>query len=240
MASEYLNKLAREQEIEQKRELTQKEKRQNWWHYHKWHVVLCVLAVLLVGNTIWEIVFNKGNVPDYQVGFIGSDNLPADTVTALETALEALGEDLNGDGQVLVRVNQYLLNVDDANYMVSYGAQAQLMADTTDYQLFYFLMEDPKRFQEQYGLLAYPDGTVPNEFEEISEELWLSWAECPGLTGLPLGSFTLEAVDENVTGDSQELLSGLYVARRAVWSEAEFEDLEGFETLWEKLIGTGE
>lgn len=223
--------------MEQKRELTPKEKCQNWWYYHKWHAILGIAAVLLVGSAIRDIAFNKGNVPDYQVGFIGSASLPEDTVAALETALEDLGEDLNGDGQVLVQVNQYLLNAQDATYMVSYGAQAQLMADTTDYQLFFFLMEEPESFQEQYGLLAYPDGTVPEKDGEVSGELWLSWSECPGLTNLPLGGFTLEGVDENVTGDSQELLSGLYVARRAVWSEGEFEDLEGFEALWEKLIG---
>ena len=97
MASEYLKWLARDEKPEPKRELTPKEKRKNWWHYHKWYVAVCVLAVLFVAAMAWDIIANRSQEPDYQVAHVGSTYLPDETVMALQNALADLGEDLNGD-----------------------------------------------------------------------------------------------------------------------------------------------
>ena len=228
MASEYLKWLARDEKPEPKRELTPKEKRKNWWYYHKWHVVVCVLAVLFLAAMAWDIIANRSQEPDYQVAHVGSTYLPDDTVTALQNALADLGEDLNGDGQVLVRVNEYL--IDDE--MTGYAGQVQLSVDISDYDSFIFLMEDPARFQEQFELLAYPDGTVPEEGAAVSENLWYSWTECPVLTALPLGGYTL---DSGAEGDNQKVLSELYIARRAYGDDHGFRYLDGNIALWEKM-----
>lgn len=46
MASDYQEWIARDVKREAPRELTEKEKRSNWWHYHWLHVVLGVVLVL--------------------------------------------------------------------------------------------------------------------------------------------------------------------------------------------------
>ena len=92
------------------REYTKTEKAGNWWHYHKWQVVAVIVALVLVASFIKETVFSTK--PDYQVAFVGIQNLPDDTVSALTEALQSFGEDLNGDGQVAVLVNQYVLDMD--------------------------------------------------------------------------------------------------------------------------------
>lgn len=226
MASEYLKWLAKDDKPAQKRELTPQEKRKNWWHYHKWIVLIVVLAVAAVGSLIRDIVRNLTTVPDYSIAFIGSADLPDDTVEALEAELAALGEDLNGDGKVLVKVNQYLLDSDIYSYKVPF------MADIQDCTSFVFLLEDPEGFQEHYELLAYPDGTIPEEGAAVSEELWYSWADCPVLAGLSLGSYDTGFVQ----GDSQELLGGMYVARRAFFPDGGVDEQLAEDTaFWQAL-----
>lgn len=235
MASEYLLKLAREQAPpEKKRELTPKEKRQNWWHYHKWYVMIGAVALVLLGLMIREMFFDRDPVPDYKVACVGSAYLPEDTVAALETALAELGEDLNGDGQVLVRVNEYPLFADDTDYQTVMAAQVQLAGDMDNNGSFIFLLEDPAAFQEQVGILAYPDGSVPAEDADISEGLYCRWSDCPVLAGLELGEYTAYTTQGTVTGDNQQILSGLYVARREIW-EKESDSLAGAVAFWQKL-----
>lgn len=236
MASEYLLKLAREQELpEKKRELTPKEKRQNWWHYHKGYVLAGVAVALFMAAVIRDVFFDRAPEPDYKVACIGSSYLPQDTVTALETALAELGEDLNQDGQVLVKVSEYPLFADESNYQTLMAAQVQLSADMDENGSFIFLLEDPAAFQEQFGLLAYPDGTVPAEGEDVSRGLYCRWSDCPVLAGLELGEYAQYYSDGTVTGgDNQEVLSGLYVARRKLWEE-ETDALAGAAAFWQKL-----
>lgn len=236
MASEYLKWLARDVKPEEKRELTPKEKWKNWWYYHKWHVVIGLIALLCVAGLIRDIVSNRNNQPDFQVAYISATSLPDDTAAALESALAELGEDLNGDGQVLVQVNQYTFSLDSMDYSSVIAGSTLLMADMSNSDSIFFLMEDPEVFQEQYQILSYSDGVYPEEGEEITAPLWYAWSDCPTLTGLDLGSYTLDYTMEEITGDSQVLLSGLYIGRRGFPDEADAEYVKGCNTFWEKMI----
>lgn len=240
MASEYLKWLARDVKPEEKRELTKKEKWQNWWYYHKWHLVIGALILLVVVGLIRDVAANKSNQPDYQVAYVGTGLLPDDTAAALESALAELGEDLNGDGQVLVRVNQYSTYSEEADYASVVSGATLLMADMSSNESFFYLMEDPEDFQATYPVLAYADGTLPEEGGEITGTLWYSWADYPVLTGLALGSYTQMYLTTEVTGDSQEFLSGLYIGRRGFADNASFEYMEGCTALWQKLIAGAE
>lgn len=95
------------------REYTKREKADNWWHYH-WVLVLAVaagaaLAIWFVHDTLFQ------TQPDLTVGYVGPYTLPDDTVSALETALTPYCEDRNGDGKVVVQVEQY--TVDFSGYV---------------------------------------------------------------------------------------------------------------------------
>lgn len=220
MASEYLKWLARNEKPAEKRELTRKEKWLNWWDYHKWHVFVGILALAIIAGFISDYLQARQNQPDYQVAFVGSaTNLPEDTADALETAIAALGEDLNGDGQVLVRVNQYLVGLES----VGYTGLVQLSLDLSDNQSFIFLMTDPEFVHTESGALAYPDGSLPAAEEPYSDELCYAWEDCPVLAALDLGE------------GGQEALSGLYVGRKFCESKRDFDHYEENEALWQKL-----
>lgn len=214
MSSKYYEWLARNEKPEEKRELTPKEKRRNWWDYHKWHVAAAVALVLFAAFVVRDVMRNKRDVPDYQIAYVGSTYLSEETLASLEDALAQLGEDLSGNGLVEVTVNHYQV----ADQVAGYAGQIQLTTDVETNKSFIFLMDDPAGFQEKFGLLAYPDGTLPPEGETPSEELWYSWTECPVLAGLET---------------DQEALSGMYIACRGAWEK--FDELEAYRAFWEKL-----
>ena len=83
---------------ESKKEYTKQEKAANWWYYHKLYVGIAVIAVVLVVWMVHDVVTRVR--PDYRVGYVGSSNLPTDTVTALENTLAAYCDDRNGDGKL--------------------------------------------------------------------------------------------------------------------------------------------
>lgn len=223
MPSEYQKWLGRNEHPEEKRELTRKEKWKNWWYYHKWYVLAGCVTVFLLVAIGKDIIHNVRNEPDYQLAYVGESSLPAETVQALEQALEAMGQDVNGNGKVQVCINQYVLGSD-----YDYTAQVQLM---TDYESAIFLLEDPAGFQEKFGLLACTDGTIS---EETNAPMWYAWTDCPVLMELELGDYVLEGVGEPVILQNQELLSGLYMGRRNFGEEADSDSLPGI-ALWEIL-----
>ena len=159
------------------REYTKTEKAGNWWHYHKWQVVAVIVALVLVASFIKETVFSTK--PDYQVAFVGIQDLPDDTVSALTEALQSFGEDLNGDGQVAVLVNQYVLDMDKLSdttevdpYMQMAGL-TRLSADVSSRDgSFIYLLEDPALFESYTGALSYLDGTIPADTDDSASLDW--------------------------------------------------------------------
>lgn len=232
MASEYLKWKYRDERREEQAELTPVEKRKNWWHYHKWYVVLGVVLVG-IGVNLTARALGLGQVrPDYQVAYVGENPLPSDTAAAIENAFAAFGEDLNGDGQVTVRLNQYPTVGADPD--LTAASQTTLMGDLLECESYFFLLEDPAWFQASYQVLCRLDGSLP-ENNQSADETYLSWKDCPVLAGMELGGYSYQVLGETAAGSSNELASGLYLARRGFWTEKSVSDPEGCETLWNEL-----
>ena len=85
---------------------TGKEKRQNWWFYHKVHLIVGIIAVIFAASVIWSFV-SKEN-PDYYVAIMTEYMLPVDLQLDLEEHLEQYADDRNGDGEVAVALQYYL------------------------------------------------------------------------------------------------------------------------------------
>lgn len=151
MASEYLKWKYRDVQPDEPVELTPRQKRANWWYYHKWYVLLGA-GLLALGIYLGARVLGVGQVkPDYQVAYVGSAALPEETAAALESALADLGTDCNGDGQVLVQLNQYVMGDSSGEGAVyAYAGSTKLMADLDACESYFFLLEDPEAFQENY------------------------------------------------------------------------------------------
>lgn len=233
MASEYLKWKYRDVKPREKKELTPAEKRKNWWHYHKWHVVIGLVLAGIGANLIWNALGVGQTRPDYQVAYVGEDALPDDTAAAIESAFASLGEDLNGDGKVTVLLNQYPLSAGDPQ--TAMAVQVRLMGDLSEYESSFFLLDDPERFQQDYRSLSFLDGSLPEEGDYSVEGKYLPWDQCPVLAGLDLGEYSYDLLGTEVTGDSNELVSGLSLARRGVWNEKNTPHPEGCEALWAAL-----
>lgn len=235
MASEYLKWKARDVEHEAPRTLSRKEKRQNWWAYHKWHVVFA-LALLLILWDIGRSVLGFGQVkPDYQIAYVGTQALPEDAATALEAGFAGFGQDLNGDGKVTVRINQFVFSGSaDASY--AYASQTALLADLESCDSFLFLLENPEEFQQTYHVLSKIDGSLPEEGDDSARGTYLHWEQCPALEQLTLEGDSLSQSGQEMTGHRLDQISGLSIARRGFWTEKTVSHLEGCEELWNAII----
>ena len=218
------------------------EKRKNWLCYHKWYVicgaVLIGIACELIGNALglWR------PSPDIQIAYVGETPLPQDTVAALEKAFASMGGDFNGDGKIIVKINQYAGNSQSADPdAVYYGTASEiaLIGDISDCESYLFLMDDPKRFQREQQLLAAPDGSCPDKADYSADDKVLLWSDCPALSGLELGAYSISLFGENMTGSNQELLSELYIGRRCFYTDAVTDNVEQCSALWDTLADSG-
>lgn len=97
---------AAEKKAEQK-DQTPHGKWENFWFYHKKHVII---GILVAGVVAYSIVSSLQTVkPDYEVGLIVSTPYASETSDALGTELAKYGTDRNGDGKVSVQVNLYYI-----------------------------------------------------------------------------------------------------------------------------------
>ena len=223
------------------REYTKTEKVANWWHYH-WGIVVIVVLCAFFG--IWIIkdtVFQTR--PDVQIAYVGTHDLPADTVTALQDALTPFCEDTNGDGKVVVQVDTYNVDFDADNVNTdAYNQMAgvtRLSAElSSGGKTYIFLLEDPASFESSTGALQYLDGTVPDDPDTANPdwtEMVYRWTDCPVLAGLELGDYDGYTLVDDATGTNQSVLATLYVGRRGVWDEKQVATYEGCAELWDTL-----
>ena len=237
MASEYVKWTYRDVAPAEKIELTKEQRRKNWWHYHKWYVIIGVVLLCAAGNILYHILGIGEIRPDYRIAYVGSVYLPDDTVAALEGTFADLGEDANGDGRVAVELRQYVSGGDENSDTAYYNmaASTKLMADITGRESYFFLLEDPASFQANYHALRRLDGTLPTDVDRNWESCCVHWAECPALAGLDLGTYAETLLTQQNSGDNQSLLANLYFARRGFWTEKTSDNVEACDALWNML-----
>lgn len=126
-----------------------------WWYYNK--VILLAIAALVVCLYMYSVNRNAEEA-DYHVGIVSAIPLQQEEITRLETAICAAGEDRNQDGQVLVTVHTYYVDLMDddpnagyKNYEIVTALDADLIGRTSGI----FLLDDPAAFRSiTNGILA--------------------------------------------------------------------------------------
>ena len=213
----------------------------NWLHYH-WVYLVIAAVVLWVGISWLANALNWGEtLPDYQIAYVGKSALPEDTAHAIEAAFAQYGEDLNGDGVVCVRLNQYVSDTEDVENASTYAlaAQMQFLSDMNAEDSYFLLLDDPAHFQLDYQALANWDGTPPGDNDYTATGKTVPWADCPALAEADLGTYQTTVLGTTVTGENAELVENLYLGRRAFYEDAKAEKAararEGAERLWQNL-----
>ncbi len=231
MAGEYVRWLARDVKPVEKKELTPRQKRRNWWSYHKWHVVIAIVCLLLGADMVSDAVRNGRNAPDYTIAYVGAGVLPEELIVALEEGIAGLGEDLNGNGRVQARILQYQLS---GTTEQGFSASMQLTLNIESSQSVIYLLEDPELFGSTFPILCNADGTLPGEGSEGSA--YYLWKDCPVLAGLELGTVELAGTEGTVEADCQLAMSGVAVARRVLLEEDQTDQNRGAIRLFEGMI----
>ncbi len=214
----------------------------NWLHYHMLSIAALFLIILVAGIFIRHYT-RVEDIPDYRIGIISTIAIPEDTAAALEREIAVYGTDLNNDGQVLVKLNRFVVDLsenEDADLSALAAGKVQLSSDLQDDACSsIFLTIDPKSLEAGTGLLLALDGTLPEgngvDISENWENLCYAWNDCPVLKGLPLGDYKGYTVLDLEEGSSQEVMSDFYICRRVLEREEQKENNKGSDELWEAL-----
>ena len=205
---------------EEKKQYTRQEKARNWWHYHRWALLIGLLLLIAAADLLLGALGVGQEKPDYQVAVAASAPLKKESLEALESVFAAAGVDCTGNGRVSVRLNSYVDmaasgETDTARYAAA--AQVRLMADMESCDSYFFLCGDPEKLQSDYQILARADGALAGPGEEAS---------LYALGDLP--------VFRAAVGDHPEL-AGLYLARRGFWADRSCAFRSECDALWETL-----
>lgn len=163
-----------------------KRSRANWWYYH-WGIVavaaVLVISVVYVAHGLLTTVD-----PDYTIAVVTAESLPDEAVQSLQTALEQYADDANGDGTVIVQVNNYTWSANasltDMNGQMA-GA-TQMNTDLANGESKIWIIEDPEGFEQAYGALSEKLGAD-------WQDALIPWQNQPTLSGLDLGSYATTA-----------------------------------------------
>lgn len=183
---------------------TGKEKRKNWWHYHKVQVFVALLLIAVAASWIYTVVTKVE--PDYSVGMITSFQMPAEVTEALEEYLSPYCDDRNGDGKIQVQVNNYVFGDSSTiqDYQMLQASYARF-AGNASVGLEMIYIHDVEGLDAlgdaAAGFFLYNDGTpMPDEAADF-DNASRPWAEFQGLSdftadGNELNNWTPEVVQE--------------------------------------------
>ena len=123
-------------------------KLQNFWFYYKTHLLIGLAVVFVLGY----LAVQKSNTiqPDYHIGLVREIPCTDAELQSMEDMFTAAGTDVNGDGQIVVQLHTYYVNLSDdtPNAGVSNAdTVAALDADLVGNMSGIFLLEDVTTFQ---------------------------------------------------------------------------------------------
>lgn len=201
---------------------TGRDKRKNWWYYHKIHILVGVIAVALVGSFIYSMVSKVD--PDYTVALLTSYSMPETGLNQLEKCITPYADDRNGDGQVVVNVVNYVFSDDaDADYAQQQASVVRFLADASSNEVMIYLHDETAfdALKENFdGFFQYTDGrTMPEDADDF-ENAMVSWDDIAAFK-------QFEPQTEEGELYTADILSQLYSRLRVSCRAAEGSSIEG-------------
>lgn len=213
----------------------------NRWYYYKWYMICGIILLLIACNIIGNALGLWAKTPDFQIAYVGKTQLPPSAVSALEQAFASIAGDFNGDGAVIVKINQYIdgaVNPDVDTAYYEYASEISLIGDISDCESYFFLMDDPRHFQLEFQILASPDGSCPDPGDYSVEGKVFLWADCPVLSAMDLSPSTAQEEKAEHSEDYQELLSGFSFGRRCFYTDKTTDHADQCSALWDFICNS--
>ena len=141
----------------------------NFWFYYKKHLLIG-LAVLLV-LAYFGIQRISTPIPDYHIGLVREIPCTQEELEALKLRFTAAGQDVNGDGQVLVAIHTYYIDLSNDTANVSeetVQTVSALDADLIGGVSGIFLLDDVVAFQ------AATNGILESVIPDFDQDLFLA------------------------------------------------------------------
>ena len=164
-----------------------------WWRLH-WGWALAAVAVVSCCLGV-AYTFASRSEPDLEVAVVTPEQLPDAVSTALQTSLAAFADDANGDGHVVVQVNNYTVTFagDPADPDLQTAGTTMMVADLSAGYSAVWIVAEPDAFLELYG-------------DKVDGDAAALWRDCPALTVLDAGRYSTE-VDIDTDQSGQDLLA---------------------------------
>ena len=100
----------------------------NFWYYYKIHV-LVVVFILFVASVFIKDIVTKVDY-DYSVAFVTEEMMTNEEISSIQSVFEREAEDLNGDGEIHVEVQNYTIpQGDSADPQLVAAGQTKLTVD---------------------------------------------------------------------------------------------------------------
>lgn len=187
---------------------TGKEKRENWWFYHKTHLIVAVIAVALVSYFAYSIITREK--PDYNVTIMTEYTMPAELVQDLEDQLQRYAADLNGDGKTVVSLQHLQFSTSSTSEYDTGMLQASFVkfaADSSSADSVLFIYDDASyKYLDNNDMSGFfaPVGEMTDDY--------VLFEDIPGFTTMELNNYAeTGASKENV----MRILGSLKVSIRA-------------------------
>ena len=140
----------------------------NFWYYYKIHVLVVVFILFVAGVFIKDIVTKVDY--DYSVAFVTEEMMTNEEISSIQSVFEREAEDLNGDGEIHVEVQNYTIpQGDSADPQLVAAGQTTLTVDIQDGTSMIFFLS-PGCYE------SYKDsGVLPADESE-----YIKFSDCTG------------------------------------------------------------
>ena len=182
---------------------TAKDKRANWWFYHRNHLIFGIIIAAILFSLVYSIASKVE--PDYSIALITSYQLPEDVLAAMEAHIAPYADDRNGDGRVVVQMNNYVFgDVASSNdYQAQQASYARFAGDASLGSCVIY-MHDPAGFSSLEGdfpgFFQYNDGSPMPDTAHDYENAMRPWSDFAGLadfaSSTSLEKWTPEVLEE--------------------------------------------
>ena len=140
----------------------------NFWYYYKIHV-LAVVFILFVASAFIKDIVTKVDY-DYSVAFVTEEMMTNEEISSIQSVFEREAEDLNGDGEIHVEVQNYTIpQGDSADPQLVAAGQTKLTVDIQEGTSMIFFLS-PGCYE------SYKDsGVLPADESE-----YIKFSDCTG------------------------------------------------------------